>query len=367
MTKAPAPAGPVAMPRELYGVQSLRGVAALLVVLDHVLAFHRNFFLPGFLTVGEAGVDLFFVISGFIMMYVTPRAFRGWRDQASFLLRRFGRIYPSYWALALPLVLLWIFNPGHVYRHPEKHELLSTLLLTPSRTVPVVNVAWTLVYELYFYVVASGIFYFGWKRRLALIGLWFAVIATALLLHPAAFENPWLKVWLSPLTFEFIFGMVIAQILQGGRRRVGGRMAAIVIALAAVAAFAAGVAHGQFNVYEPDVVRVVCYGIPAAIVLGLVLQMELQGTWPWVGGLTWIGDRSYSIYLVHVPMLAAIQYLTVRWLKFSNPLEAVLIFVALFGLAILPIEAFYRWVEAPSHRLARKLAQSVRPASARGV
>ena len=350
------------MPRELYGVQSLRGVAALMVVLDHASNIRAVSLLPKWLSVGEAGVDLFFVISGFIMMYVTPRPFRGWRDQAAFLVRRMGRVYPAYWALAFPLLLLWKINPGHVYAHPERHDLIASLFLTPSPVVPIVSVAWTLVFELYFYWVASLIFYAGGALRLMLIAIWFTAIALANLLHPQPWENAWLKVWFCPITFEFIAGMFLAQLLQSRSHsiHVPGWVAGAGIGAAALVGFAAGWRHGQFNIFAPDLVRFFSYGIPAVIVLGLVLKMELQQTWRGVGNFAWLGDRSYSIYLLHLPLMATAITVASRWIHFSGRIENLHIFLVLAGLAIVPIELFYRWVEVPSHVVSRRLAQSVR-------
>lgn len=111
-----SPTGAVPVRQELFAIQSLRGIAAAIVVLNHAQFYQAKYFgkaawLPSSMCVGEFGVDLFFVISGFIMMYVTPRAFQGWREQTAFLLRRFLRIYPVYWSIAIPLIILWLYDP----------------------------------------------------------------------------------------------------------------------------------------------------------------------------------------------------------------------------------------------------------------
>jgi peptidoglycan/LPS O-acetylase OafA/YrhL len=87
--------------------------------------------------------------------------------------------------------------------------------------------------------------------------------------------------------------------------------------------------------------------------------MELQQTWRGVGKFACLGDRSYSIYLLHLPLMATAITVASRWIHFSGRIENLLIFLVLAGLAIVPIELFYRWVEAPSHVVSRRLAQSV--------
>ena len=88
-------------------LQSLRAVAAGMVLLFHLYLWQIRYFpavnwLPKGTFACEAGVDLFFVASGFIMMHITPLAHHSWRDQGIFLFRRFARIYPAYWTIALP-------------------------------------------------------------------------------------------------------------------------------------------------------------------------------------------------------------------------------------------------------------------------
>jgi peptidoglycan/LPS O-acetylase OafA/YrhL len=327
-------------------------MAALMVVIYHAAQrIEGGAFLYRGFYVGEAGVDLFFVISGFIMMYVTPNAFNGWRGQVAFLARRFGRIYPVYWAIALPLTVALVIRPN-LFRHPAKHENLSSLLLLPSHTEPILNPAWTLIHELGFYLVASFIFYFGWHRRVTSIALWLAVVAIANLLHPGPFVNPWINTALSQYSFEFIGGMILAEIIQ----RSVWLLPQAVSWLGLAGASFWGLWFGLHQGGEPNEVqvRMFDYGIPAVIIVGIVLKMEMQGTWSHAGALSWLGDRSFSLYLIHIPLMEIMVALS-HLMRSLPESVSILLLVAASTIAAGCVEIFYRGVEKPAHRMARWL------------
>jgi len=140
------------MKREIYNLQIVRGIAALLVVFAH--------FLPqelGLYAMGQLGVSMFFFLSGYIMIYT----FKEQEQPATFLQKRFLRIYPPYIIISLPLLLAAAMKTGSV------SYMLHSIFLVPwfdwNRQVnsfnihsPIANnIAWTLVFELYFYLVFS--------------------------------------------------------------------------------------------------------------------------------------------------------------------------------------------------------------------
>jgi len=341
--------------KNLLGIQSLRGIAAFWVVLDHASQIFAVPFLPQWLLVGESGVDLFFVISGFVMMHITPRAFRDWPDQAAFLARRICRIYPVYWAITIPWMLLRQINPGALFHHAHDHyDLVSNLFLIPSHSAPCLVAAWTLVHELHFYCLASLIFYFGWRARGLLMAAWAAVIAGGYIVHPGLFDNPFCNVWLSPLSLEFISGMVLAEIVRLFPLKLSGKMACSLILLVILAAISAGLRHGRFAIDVRDPIRVLVYGLPAFTIVWIVLQMESRRCWRWVGKIAWLGDRSYSIYLLHLPLLTLLLAGVSRLLRHAPPVVASLTVLVGILLMVIPVEIFYRVVEKPSHRLARR-------------
>jgi exopolysaccharide production protein ExoZ len=152
-----------------FGLLELgRGVAAALVVFHHagdVLVEPRFFGVEGFgghLRNFNVGVDFFFVLSGFIIAWVH------WRDIGDpdrlgrYVVRRFARIYPPYWCILFPLIVLYQIFPGT--GAPSQHDIATALLsipLLPDINPPVLGVAWTLVHEVFFYALYGVVIAFG--------------------------------------------------------------------------------------------------------------------------------------------------------------------------------------------------------------
>ena len=169
----------IANERKILSIQALRGIAAILVVFCHSEQFisefstvHLKIYLGQ--CFGQFGVDIFFVISGFIMVYISHNNFGDRRVILPFLMRRFTRIFPIYWLMTLIVVLLIIPSGLYSYALPESQlavvdaikstsYLFKSFLLIPINDTsfnppvvgPVIGVAWTLVYEMFFYYVFS--------------------------------------------------------------------------------------------------------------------------------------------------------------------------------------------------------------------
>lgn len=280
-----------------YGMQVARGVAALLVVLFHAtLTLHGRNMAPVF-DRGGIGVDIFFVISGFVI-YLTAQG-KPWR---AFLTRRLARIVPLYWLFLtakLGLILATGHDPTGMAGDPL--YLLGSYLFLPLRSVyPLIGAGWTLNFEMYFYIVAAVM--------LALLpARWFAMALTlymaATVLVGGGMRGGWPSVsdipllsLLSPLCLEFIAGVWIARHWSGGRRW-PAMLSALSIG-AAVIVIAIGPADLHYTPW-----RVVYWGMPAALVIAGIVQLE-----PVVGFRHWtlpllLGDASYSIYLAHTAVL----------------------------------------------------------------
>jgi exopolysaccharide production protein ExoZ len=199
----------------LNGIQVLRATAALLVVLHHTLQASGGEIAPPkspywFTTFGAAGVDIFFVISGFIMFYVSFPTGRPSVTPASFLLKRITRIYPFYWfsmALAFGLWSKGLFNPSQI----DADILIRSFFLIPSNGF-IVDVAWTLVYEMYFYVIFAATLTFC-RPLVSLFG------TSAVIIILCAFgrfaPNDTLRVFLgNTISVEFCFGLILAYLFS---------------------------------------------------------------------------------------------------------------------------------------------------------
>lgn len=260
----------------LRSIDVLRGLAALAVVFHHS---GGNFWL------GAIGVDIFFVISGFVMAKVSVG-----RSARGFLVDRAWRIYPPYLIIVGPYII-HKFVAGTI----GPWMTTGSLLLWPRWFGVPANyyaVSWTLVYELAFYCAVA----LTLRLKSALLPISIFAVAIALRRYTA---NPLINFIGSPIAIEFLFGVVIARMPLS---RVAG-----CAALSVAAAFLAMVPTVQVSDYTiamsygPAFARVLLWGIPSALVVYAMLTFERSIKWPsWAVSL---GAASYSLYLVH-PQIA---------------------------------------------------------------
>jgi exopolysaccharide production protein ExoZ len=328
----PSSAG-LAVPRTstIGALQGLRAVAALMVVTVHAV--------PSFV-VGQAGVDIFFVISGFIMVYASERAFGQPGASSLFITRRLIRIVPLYWATtALLLVeMLWKYRGLEAAHESVVYVLASFLFIPypgPDGTVsPLHGVGWTLNYEMFFYAIFAGALRFRAHPAAALVILLLGVMAA---LHVALPDLPvQLRFWSDPIILEFALGVAIAMVL----RRTGAwpRPMGPVLLIASCVWFGWLAVHASGG--SP---RLVEWGLPAALaVLGAAAMHE------WADGmlrrlLIFAGDASYALYLTHTLTLAALARLFPgAWPEHAarSPLEAIILVGATVVVAALAYVLF---------------------------
>jgi exopolysaccharide production protein ExoZ len=328
-------------------VQVLRGVAALMVVGDHVAisASSRGWMPPW--TTGGAGVDIFFVISGFVMA-LSSRSLEdsptpGW----SFLKRRLERILPLYWILTtVKLALMFLFPATRTHDMPDWHRVLFSFLLLPTRNadlsmVPIVSWAWTLQFEMLFYLLFTVALALRWKP-VAVVAPVLGAMAMAPLLAPI--ENPWLHEYCKPIVLEFLFGMLVFWAYERGWR------------LRAWAAGSLLVAAYAELLLTPDVWQSFWRGLEwgaaatAVVAAAALFEDSRQPRTPrWMLRL---GDSSYSLYLSHTPVCVAAVALTAR-LQLPVWVLLGIAWTTSLGGSVLGGELLFRWVEYPMIRFFR--------------
>ena len=292
-------------PTLLHSVQALRGVAALLVVLFHISVFQvatpdgtRELLpaAPG-LSLGWVGVDVFFVISGFVMVYIGWSLPSGARQSLKFLRRRALRIYPLWWAFAGLAAVEFLLTGGRGLAY-----LVNSLLLVPQATSPVLEVGWTLIHEMYFYALFALALLLPVRQRLAALLGWTALLLGANLVTPmpGAAEG-WLSLALSPLGLEFGMGAAVGLLVLGGFHR-EARAATWLGALLFVGALLFPPA--VMDTY-PTLGRILLFAAPTALLLYGVVGLERTGRLHTPGPLRALGDWSYSLYLCHLFVLSA--------------------------------------------------------------
>ena len=322
----------------INNIQALRAVAAFLVIFVHLEDLLKIIGLDKF---GYGGVDIFFVISGFIMIAVSVRNKPG---PVGFMLERFARIAPLYWVATFLVFGLALAAP-FLFKGTQAtlDHLLKSLFFIPyarenGTVFPLVFVGWTLNYEMFFYVLfALGLFV---PRRVlgyvlviaALVGL---VLAGALL-KPAA---PVLKFYTNPIILEFGVGMGLALAYPRmpvlGRSAASGVLAVVVVALLVLIA-------GDLR--WPGAPTAITRGAPAVLIVAGALLLERSG-WavraPWVIAL---GNASYATYLFH-PFVT--QFVTKIVAVLRHPwLAGPAILAALAGALIVGL-LMHRFVETP--------------------
>jgi len=320
--------------RQIRSIDHLRGAAALAVV-----AFHLTQRLGHPLVVGAAGVDIFFVISGFIMWATTA----GQKVPPSrFLAHRSLRIVPLYWLVTLGMVGLALVVPGALPRlHPTLGHVVASLLFLPhlapdGTTFPVLVPGWTLCYEALFYALFAGGLMVAERRRFAVVGAVLAVLVMAgLLLRPS---QPAAAAYTSPLLLEFVAGMALAILWRRGTLP-GAAIGRVLLVTGVLALLGLELGRVYSEAWRP-----LLWGVPAVLIVGGALSADFAG-WPILDRL---GAASYSLYLVHPPLVGAVLSATKRLPMLAS---GGICLLAVIGLGLL----CHRFVERPMTERLRRL------------
>lgn len=331
-------------------VQALRGLAAVSVVAAHcwLLAWHGDPVwranLPELPFNGGGGVDLFFVISGFIMVHASRALHRQADRRRVFARRRLIRVVPLHWIVtACCLVWFWWKGP-----RPDAAMAAWSFLLVPyspdgalDHVVPLNQPAWTLSFEMLFYAVFAASLG-GSARRTVLLAtaLLAGLVALGSLLPP---DPPaWAFALTRPLLLEFAAGMAIGLAHQGGFR-LPSRAGAWLLIIGLALLFWPWALDGHWQGWQR-----LGLALPAAsaILAAAVLTDPAQP--PLLAGRAGsaaqaIGDASYSIYLWHMLLLEVLRR---AWLHVPA-LPGAAYAVAGFGLSLVFGLASYRWLERP--------------------
>lgn len=288
---------------KLPSVQVLRGLAAVLVVFHHyAMVLHEHGIVgsriinSGLGNLGMCGVDIFFAISGFIFIYTTVNK-QGPKDARIFLVRRVLRIFPLYWLWTAVLLLLWLAGIGLQIHHYSLPYIISSFFLFPyfsgENFHPLLGQGWTLAFEMLFYLVFFWALFLKLKRaRTPFVACAFLLLAAVGSLLPSG--NGLRYLFTNSIMVEFLLGMICAEILlKLPVRRHTSWNRAIATALFCVGAAAL---LCTLRVSFPASLRFVFYGLPS---MCIVLGATLLGSKPAPRFLVYLGDASYSIYLVH--------------------------------------------------------------------
>ena len=318
-----------------------------------VVAHHMGqLFVPnfGFNFVGASGVDVFFVISGFMMVYSTdlkPQTAR------YFLANRIIRVVPLYWAITIAMwaaiiMLPALFSPDRVH---SLNELLLSLFFLPFERFdgtiqPILIVGWTLNYEMFFYALfALGIWLFGSRKALTVPVISFVLVVLVCLGLAMPDIPATVGFYLRPVLLEFVFGMGLAVV---HRRIVWPRIHGAIPLLIGAASFAALL---YLEALDVDVSRGIWAGVPATVLVGACLWLEKTGIRWTFAPLQILGAASYSLYLLHLFPIQFGEKLVTPDTSFA---ESVAIAVASLCAALMGAVAAYYLFERPVTRFLRR-------------
>ncbi|WP_338744528.1 acyltransferase [Pseudomonas putida] len=293
---------------KFYGIQYLRGIAAGLVIIYHsmvMITVAPYFDHP----VGDFGVDVFFVISGFVMWVTTEGQNKGITE---FWVSRILRVAPLYWLFTFVLVAAALLMPSLFFnsRGVDPVFLLKSLFFIPAQNpdvgdiTPVYTIGWTLTYEMFFYAI-FGLSLALQNLRMRLLFIAAVIVALAIVGSALAPEGPLAKTYTSPIIIEFLLGVLLGVTRQ---RWTGvGLLPASLL----IGASGAALVLVDFNLTH----RAFVYGVPAFFLVAGFISIEKYIRPNISRAALLFGEASYSLYLSH-PVSQRIWYV---------------LFVAIFG------------------------------------
>lgn len=327
--------------RKLSSIEAARGIAALMVVFYHAARHLKADFgilpLGGIFKFGHAGVDFFFVLSGFIIFYVHQLDIGRPSRLLPYFERRFTRIYPLFWvSLVIGLALIALSS---TQAFPSVLTIIQHATLLPFHDE--VGVAWTLQHEILFYLMfAMAMVHRG--IGIAVFAVWLGVILIFWVTGYAYEKSLFLARLVSTFNLEFFFGMLAAYIVKKYTLKRGYLLLATGIVTFAGFAFAEDI--GVFNGYADS--AKIAYGVSSMLIVVGLASANLTGRLAAPPALAQLGTASYSIYLLHLPCIGVMyKLLGVAGLLTVIPLD--LLYLLLSGGAIVICIIISRTVEYP--------------------
>ena len=294
---------PIREKLNVISIQYLRAVAAIGIVVFHFgerFNYHLDFLTPG--------VDLFFLISGFIMWMVTRKEEK---SSQLFLLKRLIRIVPMYWIFTAIVALGATLKPNiFPLDHPTFDHTVLSLFFIPhmgpdGKWFPLLVQGWTLNFEIFFYLIFFvGLSVFKKQQFLFLNVTIFAILLIDYVMT-SHYSESWRIVYNPSLLLEFLSGIYICRAFLN-KKTLNVWLASLAI-LSGVLLIAL-----KFILNETEIPRIICVGIPAALIVYGAVSLESHRAIKSFKPFLLLGDASYSIYLSHSLSLVGISIVAVK-------------------------------------------------------
>tara|TARA_Y100000588_G_scaffold269311_1_gene284659 strand:- start:6313 stop:7398 length:1086 start_codon:yes stop_codon:yes gene_type:complete len=353
------------MGNKLEAVQLLRGIAALIVVLAHSIRELERQFIRGdieFTTLdsvasfGASGVDIFFVISGFIMMLVTEKYREMHFDSNKvflFVKKRFLRVAPLYWFFTILLTLLLFakaelssYLPGFgVNNEFSILYFIKSMFFIPSynsegKIFPVLGPGWTLNYEIVFYIVFS--FFMFTERVKAIIYLLIVFLAFSSFRLIYDYDDAVYIFYTNTIFLEFVFGCLAFCFY---RQRIGHKIPRFVWLIIAISSLLLMFFNAKFDSGNMDLYRVLYWGVPSVFLFYSVVQLfaDKNISFFWV----YLGDISYSLYLSHLVIAVPVLVKLYSFLGLLSRVHYFILLLTTIALSVLAAHLVYKYLEVP--------------------
>ncbi|OQP62016.1 hypothetical protein A3860_30500 [Niastella vici] len=366
---------------KLHSIQFLRAVAAILVVYTHSIGMQANFsnssqqsffYLRNF---GCIGVDLFFVISGFIITLIANN-YTGTSQGLLFLKKRFMRINPIYYIasllyLGVLAVQIWATNKSfYLPLGSILNSLSDTIMIFPvsgdmSVYSPLLLLGWTLCFEWFFYIIFFTLVIFNTRNKVIFLILAMTLLTVlGYIIKPSDFRLIFVT---NPIILEFLLGIIICWIYLN-TKTISVPIAATCLLLG-LGCYIYLIFYGYGDVYhyknvlsgQLSMKRFLIWGIPSCLIVAGSIFLERNGKGNWIWKNKWMqlsGDASYSIYLSH---LIVFELFNILFKKNGSFLPADMNIILVLSVSLLMGLGFYKIIEKPLLQYINKIPIEKQP------
>ncbi|SFL65255.1 Peptidoglycan/LPS O-acetylase OafA/YrhL, contains acyltransferase and SGNH-hydrolase domains [Paenibacillus sp. 1_12] len=324
-------------------IQAARGIAVVLVMLFHTSSLAQKYFHINFLGVSgmgqSGGYAYFFVLTGFLMFTLYHQHFGKVHMWGTFMVKRLLRIYPLYWLVNAAVIPIYFIVPAFGNGYETKPmEIFTSLFLLPYSQVPILGVAWSLIYVVFFYFIFSLLFVLNKKTILALFTLWLLIVGLTNFGWIHMKDNVWLHFLFDGMHLQFVLGMLIAWTIRRFNLNKGGYSLAAGLMVFPIV-WVLRYMNPAFA--YPNVL----YTIGSSLVLLGIGSMRTAAP-SWLGFAQFLGNASYSILLTSLGFLS----ITLKLAKAAHlniMLGPTITTVICFMMALPLCCIFYWYVERP--------------------
>ncbi len=305
----------------------LRGIVTVAVMLAHANLLIDSDLFHGLLIQGWCGVDFFFILSGFLLYYNYQSHLNPKEYAVSYVKKRVIRIYPVYWIYSIIVLLtavlikkvlnMDLINWINLDFSGIARSLFCIITDNVNNERPIIPPAWTLPYEVFFYIVSLSLILGGKQIYKKVLAVWCVLIVFVNIVVPV--NNFYIAFLFDTLFLEFVFGVLTAFLIEHVKNV--PRNSSVVLLLTGIGALAvAWIGTNMGRKAFIDINRVVLFGIPFTIILIGVLFLEKTNNYLKIRGgrrkhhpvLDYLGKISFSLYLTHYIVIELVSRGTKR-------------------------------------------------------